>query len=241
MNKLPDVLDENKMPLHVAFIIDGNGRWAKKRGLSRSMGHKVGFNTLLKMVQEVRALGIKYMSVYCFSVDNWNRPQAEVDYLMQLFRDILNPRKYKKFKEGARINIMGDMSRFPEDIQANAKKAVLDSQNNTDLVLNLGLNYGGREEIVYAVNKLIAEGKTHITKEDISNNIYTAGQPDPDFIIRTSGELRLSNWMPWQSTYSEFYFPKIHWPAFNKKHLITALVEYQSRNRRFGAIKEEHK
>lgn len=241
MNKLPEVLDENKMPNHIAFIIDGNGRWAKKRGLSRSMGHKVGFNTLLKMVQEVRALGIKYMSVYCFSVDNWNRPQDEVDYLLQLFREILNPKKYKKYKDGARINIMGDMSKFPLDIQENAKKAVADSQNNTDLVLNLGLNYGGREEIVYAVNKLLAEGKTVITKEDISNNIYTAGQPDPDFIIRTSGELRLSNWMPWQSTYSEFYFPKIHWPAFNKKHLITALQEYQNRNRRFGAIKEENK
>ncbi len=228
----------NHLPNHIAYIIDGNGRWALKRGLSRSMGHKAGFKNLQKIVDETFKLGIKYVSIYGFSTENWNRPKEEVDFLCDLFREFVAS-DFSKEESYIRLNVMGDYARFPKDLVEELEKALERTKHNTKCVLNLGINYGGRDEIVYAVNNLIASGKKQVSAEDISNALYTKGQPDPDFIIRTSGEQRISNFMLWQSAYSEYYFPKIYWPAFNKKCLMEALAEYQKRNRRFGAIKEK--
>lgn len=227
-----------KLPTHIGFIIDGNGRWAKKRNLPRSQGHIKGFNRLEKVYKMVRELGIKYISIYAFSTENWNRPKEEVDGLMKLFRRVIKDFYNKNKYEDTRIEFFGDLNRFEEDIKTGALDIMERTKNNKDFHINICMNYGGREDIVQAVNKLIKQGKTLVTIEDISRNLYSKNCPDPDFIIRTSGECRLSNFMPWQSTYSELYFPKVLWPDFSKKDLIEAIKEYSSRDRRFGAIKE---
>ena len=234
-------LDKNRLPVHIAYIIDGNGRWAKKRGLPRSAGHKVGFATLQKMIYETFDMGIKVISIYGFSTENWNRPQEELDGLFNLFSQIFDEDIHKLNEKGVRIQIMGDYTKFPENVVNNCEKLINDTKHNDKFVLNLGINYGGRDELIRGINNLIQSGKTEITKEDIDGCLYTANLPPLDFCIRTSGEQRISNFMLWQIAYSELYFPKVYWPSFNKKHLIKALKVYQKRNRRFGAIKEEKK
>ena len=236
--KKMDKINPDKIPNHVAFIIDGNGRWAKKRGLIRSMGHRVGFDNVKTILNEVHALGIKYMSVYAFSTENWNRPQEEVDYLMDLFREMLNSDYLSDLSFKPKLNVCGDITKLARDIQELIKLRTKETENNTDLIFNLCINYGGRSEIVNAVNNIIKDGKKKITIEEFSNYLYTAGQPDPDLIIRTSGEYRISNFMLWQMAYSEFIFPKTFWPSFTKKDLYKCIVNYQKRNRRFGAIKK---
>lgn len=233
-----DKINPNKIPKHVAFIIDGNGRWAKKRGLIRSMGHRVGFDNVKTVLNEVYALGIKHMSVYAFSTENWNRPQEEVDFLMDLFREMLNSNYLNELSFKPKLNVCGDPAKFAPDIQKLIKERMEETKDNTDFVFNLCINYGGRSEIVNAVNNIIKDGKKAVTIEDFSNYLYTAGQPDPDLIIRTSGEYRISNFMLWQMAYSEFIFPKTYWPSFTKKDLYDCIVAYQKRNRRFGAIKK---
>lgn len=227
-----------KLPNHICFIIDGNGRWAKLHHLPRSQGHIKGFDKLGKTYKMVRELGIKYVSIYAFSTENWNRPKEEVDGLMKLFRkaisDFYNEKKYKD----CHIEFLGNLDKFDQDIRDGAMDIMEKTKDNTEFYINLCLNYGGREEIVHAVNQAIASGKTEITADDISANLYSKNSPDPDFVVRTSGEHRLSNFMPWQSTYAELYFPKVLWPDFGKNDLIEAIKEYSSRNRRFGAIKE---
>lgn len=230
-----------KLPTHIAFIIDGNGRWAKSRGLIRSLGHKAGLSRLEKNIKECfYGYGIPIVSVYAFSTENWNRPNDEVNYLMDLFRKYLGKRFLKKYPE-TRFNLMGDMSGLPEDIAKKAKNLMDLTKDRTKFILNLGINYSGQDELVIAVNKIIEEKIEHVTRQVISDHLFTRGQPPVDFMIRTSGEQRLSNFMLWQVAYAEFYFPKVHWPAFNSKQLYKALLEYQSRDRRFGAIKEEKK
>ena len=231
-------INPNKIPKHVAFIIDGNGRWAKQRGLIRSMGHRVGFDNVKTILNEVYALGIKHMSVYAFSTENWNRPQEEVDFLMDLFREMLKSDYLSELSFKPKLNICGDPSRFAPDIQKLIKERTKETENNDDFVFNLCINYGGRSEIVNAVNNIIKDGKKKVSIKDFSNYLYTAGQPDPDLIIRTSGEYRISNFMLWQMAYSEFIFPKTYWPSFTKKDLYKCIIAYQKRNRRFGAIKK---
>lgn len=235
--ELAELKTAYKLPNHICFIIDGNGRWAKNRHLPRSQGHIKGFDKLAKVYKMVREIGIKYVSIYAFSTENWNRPKEEVDGLMKLFRraikDFYNEKKYKD----CRIEFLGSLDKFDEDIKNSALDIMEKTKSNTDFHINVCMNYGGREDIVQAVNKLIKEGKTEVTIDDISQNLYTSNSPDPDFIVRTSGEHRLSNFMPWQSTYAELYFPKVLWPDFGKKDLIDAIKEYSSRDRRFGAIK----
>lgn len=233
-----DKINPNKIPKHVAFIIDGNGRWAKKRGLVRSMGHRVGFDNVKTILNEVYALGIKHMSVYAFSTENWNRPQEEVDFLMDLFREMLQSDYLNELSFKPKLNVCGDPTRFAPDIQKLIKERTKETENNTDFVFNLCINYGGRSEIVNAVNNIIKEGKKKVSIEEFSNYLYTVGQPDPDLIIRTSGEYRMSNFMLWQMAYSEFIFPKTYWPSFTKNDLYKCIVAYQKRNRRFGAIKK---
>lgn len=227
-----------KLPKHLALIIDGNGRWAKKRGLPRSMGHKSGFNRLEKISKECfYEYGIPIISVYCFSTENWNRPKDEVDYLREIFEKYVTKSFVKKYPE-VRLNVMGDYTQFGEKVTKNVKKIMEMTKDNTKYILNLGINYSGKDELVYAVNNIINEGITEVTREVIDDHLYTKGQPPVDFLIRTSGENRLSNFMLWQLAYAEFYFPKCHWPAFTSKQLEMALMEFQNRDRRFGAIKE---
>ena len=231
-----------KLPKHIAFIIDGNGRWAKKRGLTRSMGHKAGFNRLEKIVKECfYDYNIPAVSIYAFSTENWNRPQAEVDYLMDIFRKVLGTKRFRNKYPDVRLNLMGDINGLPEDIAKKAKKVMEETQENTKFTFNLGVNYSGQDELVHAVNDIIAEGVQKVDRSVIENHLYTKGQPPVDFCVRTSGENRLSNFMLWQLAYSELYFPKVCWPGFTSKHLFNALLEYQGRDRRFGAIKEENK
>lgn len=236
--ELEELKTAYKLPKHICFIIDGNGRWAKLRHLPRSQGHIKGADKMEKMYKMVRDTGIKYVSIYAFSTENWNRPKEEVDGLMKLFRKAINTFYNQKKYSDCRIEFLGDLSKFDADIRDSAMDIMERTKNNSAFHINLCLNYGGREDIVQAVNKLIAQGKTEITMADISANLYTKNSPDPDFIVRTSGEHRLSNFMPWQSTYAELYFPKVLWPDFGKKDLIEAIKEYSSRDRRFGAIKE---
>lgn len=231
--------DLKKLPKHIAFIIDGNGRWAKKRGLTRSMGHKAGFSRLEKAIKECfYEYNIPHVSIYCFSTENWNRPDDEVEYLMNIFRKMLNKRSISSKYPNVRINIMGEIEGLPEDIQRKAYKIMEDTKENTEYTLNLGVNYSGQSEIVTAVNNIIAEGIEKVDREIIAEHLYTKGQPPVDFCVRTSGEHRISNFMLWQLAYAELYFPKVCWPGFTSKHLLTALLEYQSRDRRFGAIKK---
>ncbi len=230
--------DLQKLPNHIAFIIDGNGRWAKERGLTRSMGHNAGIKTLDLIIKECfYTYGISAVSIYAFSTENWNRPKAEIDFLINAFRKYVSKDFLKKFPE-AKLNIMGDYTKFPDDLAKNAKKTIEATKNNTKFTLNLGINYSGQDELVYAVNNIVAEGIKDVSRQTIDNHLYTKGQPPLDFVVRTSGEQRLSNFMLWQIAYAELYFPKTYWPDFKKKELHEALKEYQSRDRRFGAIKE---
>ncbi len=228
-----------KLPNHIAFIIDGNGRWAKKKGLTRSMGHKAGFSRLEKIIKECFfEYNIPIVSIFAFSTENWNRPQEEVDYLMDIFRKMVNSRSYAKKYPDVRINFMGDLSRFPADIEKKARKLMEDTKNNTKYIYNIGINYSGQDELVHAINEIIDNKIEKVDREIIAEHLYTKGQPPVDFCVRTSGEYRLSNFMLWQLAYAELYFPKVCWPGFTSKHLYTSLLEYQSRDRRFGAIEK---
>ena len=227
-----------KIPQHIAFIIDGNGRWAKKRGLSRSMGHKSGFKRLEKITKECfYNYNIPHVSIYAFSSENWNRPQEEVDYLIDIFRQMVNTDYADKYPDVA-VNFIGDLSKFPDDIAQKAI-ALMEETKGRKYTYNVGINYSGQDELVYAINSIIHEGIQKVDRDTVANHLYTKGQPPVDFCVRTSGEYRLSNFMLWQLAYAELYFPKVYWPGFTSKHLYLSLLEYQSRDRRFGAIVEK--
>ena len=222
------------LPNHLGIIMDGNGRWAKKRGLPRTAGHKQGGQTFRLISQECADLGIKYVTFYAFSTENWKRPQEEVDTLMELFKDYLLEAKRDFIKAGNnKIKFIGEREGIREDLLELMDKAEAETADHTGTTVYLAINYGGRQEIVSAVNKLIAEGKQSVTEEDISDNIYTV--PECDLIIRPSGEQRLSNFLLWQAAYSEFWYSDVLWPDFKKVDLYKALSDFENRNRRFGA------
>ncbi len=231
--------NDPRMPKHVALIIDGNGRWAKRRGLPRSVGHKFGFENLKKHIEYAQELGIKNLSIYCFSKQNWNRPEKEVEFLMTTFNQMLDDYKKEYLDRDVRVVISGDMDdeRIEESVRNKAKELMELTKNKAGFVINACINYGGREEILKAVNEIIASGETNIDQKAFEKYLYTADLLPVDFIIRTSGEKRTSNFLPWQSTYSEWYFPKVLWPSFSKNDLVKALKSFMKRNRRFGAIK----
>lgn len=228
---------ERILPEHIAIIMDGNGRWAKKRHLPRTAGHAAGSKTFKDIARYGNKIGLKYMTVYAFSTENWKRPEEEVKNIMNILRDYL--KDTKNFKdENIKLTFIGDRSRLDGDIVELMAQAEKDSENATGMHLNIAINYGGRDEIVHAVKSIIESGtkKEEITEELISSKLYTAGQPDPDFIIRPSGEYRLSNYLIWQSAYAEFWFSDILWPDFTPKHLEKALDDFAKRNRRFGGV-----
>lgn len=230
-----------KLPQHIGFIIDGNGRWAKERGLPRTKGHEQGIKSLDTVIKTCfYQYGIPIVSIYAFSTENWNRPKTELDCLFKYFTKYLKTNDFVKKYPHVRLNIMGDYTKFPADLVKNAEQVLEATKNETQFILNLGINYSGQDELVRAVNLMLADGLTPtVTRETIQKYLYTAEQPLLDFVVRTSGEQRLSNFMLWQVSYAELYFPKTYWPAFGKEDLHTALLEYQRRDRRFGSIKEK--
>lgn len=228
------------VPRHIAFIIDGNGRWAKKRGLARMFGHREGVKTLEEIVYECARLGIEVVSVFGFSTENWNRPKPELDGLFDLFENFFDDEKCAEFSRlGIKIRIMGDYTKFPQNLVDNARRAIEATKNNTKMVLNMGINYGGHDDILHAINGMIDDGVKTVDAKTLESYLYTAGLPYPDFVVRTSGEQRISNFMLWQMAYSELYFPKMLWPDFHKKNLYKAIKNYNKRHRRFGAIKDD--
>ena len=228
---------ERSLPPHIAILMDGNGRWAKKRGLPRSAGHAAGAKTFKQIARYCNKIGIKYLTVYAFSTENWKRPETEVKGIMDLFRNYL--KDVDNFKgENIRLEFIGDREPLAEDIKKLMEHAEEESANATGLHLNMAINYGGRDELVHAVKAIIKEGipADKITEDVVSAHLYTAGQPDPDFIIRPSGEYRLSNYLIWQSAYAEYWFSDVLWPDFKPKHLDKALEDFSNRNRRFGGV-----
>lgn len=221
--------------LHVAIIMDGNGRWAINRKKPRSFGHKKGSDNVEKIADSAFKNGIKTLTLYAFSCENWSRPKQEVEELMRLLKVYLNKFIKKLVKNGIRLHISGDTSVFNDELKSVIKDGLEKTKNNTAHVLNIALNYGGRQEIVMAVNKLI-DNNEEITIEGISKNLYTYEFGEPDLIIRTGGECRLSNFLTFQSTYSELYFTDVLWPDFNEEDLKKALNEFYNRNRRYGGL-----
>jgi undecaprenyl diphosphate synthase len=235
-------IDFQHLPVHIGIIMDGNGRWAKRRGLPRSAGHSAGADTLKKIVTECNCMGIQYLTVYAFSTENWKRPKEEVDYLMKLLLDYLKNAEKNLAGENVVIRTIGSRKELSREIQEQIIKTEEFTKNNTGIVMNIALNYGSREEITMAARllaKKVQEGQIRpedITEDMLASSLYTSGQPDPDFIIRTSGEMRLSNFLLWQAGYSEFWFTKKLWPDFSKKDLMDAIYDYQHRGRRFGGV-----
>lgn len=229
------------LPTHIGIIMDGNRRWAKNHFLPTLQGHSRGAETLKSICLYCNKIGIKYLTVYAFSTENWKRSENEIEYLMKLFKKYLTEIIEDKLgAENIKINILGDTSKFSEELKDLILKIEEKSSKNTGIVLNVALNYGGRQEMIKTVNSIISDfenkkiDKQNITEEYISSKTYFSNQPDPDLIIRTAGEKRLSNFMMWQSVYSELYFTSVLWPDFNEKELDKAIEEYSKRVRRFG-------
>lgn len=234
-------MEEKNMPKHIAIIMDGNRRWAKARNLPIKAGHKAGAETLKKVVRYANKIGIKYMTVYAFSTENWKRSAEEVSALMLLLENYLNDFTKEADTENIVIRVLGDLTPLSENLRDGIKRAIERTKDNTGIIFNIALNYGGRNEITNAVKEIakqVKEGKLNIediTEETVSNNLYTKNIPDPDLLIRTSGEIRLSGFLPWQSVYSEFLFIDKLWPDFSEKDLDEAIKVYEKRNRKFGA------
>ena len=236
-------IDMDRIPNHVAIIMDGNGRWAKARNLPRSMGHKAGMETIRKVLKECVRLGVKNLTLYAFSTENWSRPKDEVGAIMKLLVTYLNKELKECNENGVKMNVLGDISRLPQECQDALNNAFEVTKDNTTINLNFALNYGGRDEIIRAV-KLIADdikcdkiNIEEINEELFGTYLYTKGIPDPDLIIRPSGEQRLSNFLLWQCAYSEFWYSDINWPDFKEADLRKAIYDYQQRDRRFGKVK----
>lgn len=229
---------ENRiLPEHIGIIMDGNGRWAKRRALPRSAGHSAGAKNFRVITRYCNKIGIKYLTVYAFSTENWKRPDEEVTALMKLFKEYLNEALRDFREENIKTRFIGDVSAFSTELQELIRETEDLSSDKTGLVLNIAMNYGGRAELLAAYNRLLKSGQTDVSEQDISAALYTSGQPDPDLIIRPSGEYRTSNFLLWQSAYSEYVFMKdILWPDFTTENLEEAIDEYCKRNRRYGGV-----
>ena len=229
-----------KIPTHVGLIMDGNGRWATQRGLPRLAGHKAGVENVKPTVLAAKKFGIKYLTFYAFSTENWKRPQDEVSGIMNLLSIFIDKEVHNLHKEGVRILHIGRRERLDQGLRKKIEGAIDLTKDNTTITVQMGLDYGGRDEITQAVRKIVASGVSpeEVTEELISQNLYTVGIPDPDLIIRTSGEMRTSNFLIWQSAYSEWIFPETYWPDFTEQVFWQMLVEYSRRDRRYGGVSQ---
>lgn len=229
-------VDKSRLPRHIAIIMDGNGRWAKKRGLPRTAGHKVGAETFRKIALYCKALGVEYLTIYAFSTENWKRPADEVSTLMSLLKKYMQEAIDTMERDQMKLRFFGDLSALSPELQALAHKANEVADRVEGFQANLCINYGGRDEILHAARECAAAGE-EMTEENLERHLYSAGIPDPELIIRPGGELRLSNFLLWQCAYSEFYFCDTLWPDFGKRDLDEAIVAFQQRDRRFGGVK----
>lgn len=234
-------MEQENLPKHIAIIMDGNRRWAKSKGIPVGLGHKEGAKTLEKIVRYAKNIGIKYITVYAFSTENWKRSKEEVSTLMNLMMSYLESYSKRADLENIKVKILGNRQELSSKMNELIQKCMERTKDNTGITFNIALNYGGRDEILGAVKKIAEKVQNNevkiedITEQTISDNLYTKGQPDPDLLIRTSGEIRLSNFLPWQLVYTEFVFIEKNWPDFNEKDLDKAIEIYQKRNRKFGA------
>lgn len=245
MESYIDKIDKNRLPEHIAIIMDGNGRWAKAQGLDRSYGHKKGVDTVRTITEAASELGIKYLTLYTFSTENWNRPQEEIDALMSLMVMAIERETPDLIKNNVRLQAIGNIARMPEEVRQRLNKCISDTASGTGVTLVLALSYSSRWEIVEAVKKIATSVKNgeisieSINEDTISKSLTTASIPDPDLLIRTGGEERISNFLMWQISYSELYFTPEYWPDFNKESLCKAICDYQMRERRFGKTSEQ--
>jgi undecaprenyl diphosphate synthase len=240
MSSYKDKIDKTRLPKHIAIIMDGNGRWAKERGYDRIFGHQNGVTSVRETTEAAAEIGIEYLTLYAFSTENWNRPQSEVDALMELLIDTIEKETPTLNKNNVRLMAIGDLSRLPEGAAAKLQRCITQTSENTGLTLVLALSYSARWEITTALKNICREvlagtySIDEINDELISKHLTTGSIPDPDLMIRTSGEERISNFLLWQIAYSELYFTKTHWPAFRKENFYEAICEFQQRERRFG-------
>ncbi len=237
---VPDGLPKN-IPRHIAVIMDGNGRWAKAHNLPRLAGHRAGTENLRRVIEGCVEYGVAYLTIYAFSTENWERPEEEVKGLMMIVEDVIDRELKELHRNGVQLRHIGRMEGLSPFLQKKVKDAIAQTRENKRLILNIAFNYGGRDELVCAVREIIREGISADAVDEalIGNHLFTAGIPDPDLVVRTSGEMRVSNFLIWQSAYSEWYFPAVLWPDFDKEELRKALWEYSSRDRRFGGIHTE--
>jgi undecaprenyl diphosphate synthase len=237
-----DALPE-KIPTHIGIIMDGNGRWALARGLPRMAGHRAGTENLRRIIEACIEFGIKYLTIYAFSTENWGRPNAEVQGLMRIFENVIDSEIQELHDQGVRLRHLGRLDRLRPSFREKVLEAMEYTKDNDRLILNIAFNYGGRDEIVCAIQAMIRDGvkAEQVSDEMVSQYLFTAGVPDPDMIIRTSGELRGSNFLIWQGAYSEWYFPATYWPDFDRQELLKALEEYSRRERRYGLTAEQVK
>lgn len=245
---LAQALDPERLPRHVAIIMDGNGRWAQQRNLPRVAGHRAGLESVKVVVETAARAGIQHLTLYAFSLENWKRPPEEVNTLWQLLHQFLDAELPNLKEAGIRLNVIGRVHGLPEDVREKVEEAVRQTENNRGLQVNVALNYGGRAEIVDAVNALLQQAREAGTLQElvvdelmIEANLYTAGIPDPDLLIRTSGEMRISNFLLWQIAYTELYVTSTLWPDFDRTEFLRALLDYQRRERRFGGISPKAK
>jgi len=237
-----EILKKGNIPEHVGIIMDGNGRWAARRNLPRVMGHRAGVGSLRQVIKTSVEVGVRHLTVFAFSSENWDRPKNEVDFLMELFVDCLEEELESLNSNGVRIKIIGDRDKSPKEVMDSFRNAEQVTRFNQKLVFNIAFNYGSRQEIISAAKNICADvcgkklGIGSIDEEIFSSYLYTKGCPDPDLIIRTSGEYRISNFLLWQSAYTEFYFTKTLWPDFDRNCYLKAIQSYQKRNRRFGKV-----
>ncbi len=240
-----NAVDSRRLPAHIAIIMDGNGRWAAQHTLGRIAGHREGAESVRVVVRTCRELGIAYLTLFAFSVENWLRPAQEVEALMRLLQEYLRSELHELRDNGIRLLTVGNLSHLRDPIQRVLAEAIKQTAHNRDMVLNIAVSYGGRDEIVQAARRLAEDVRAgrlapeDVTKERFSQYLYTAGMPDPDLLIRTSGEYRISNFLLWQAAYTEFYFTDVLWPDFRRQQLIDAIAEFQRRERRFGRTGEQ--
>jgi len=233
-----DTSSSSKIPTHVAIIMDGNGRWALSRGLPRLVGHRAGTENLRRIIRACVEFGVKYLTIYAFSTENWGRPREEIDGLMHILEDVIDKELAELHQEGVQLRHIGRLERLDPKIQEKVLHAIALTKNNQRLILSVAFNYGGRDEIICAIRKMIKDGiePDAVNEELVNHYLFTAGVPDPDLIIRTSGELRISNFLIWQAAYSEWYVTPTYWPDFNKEEFRKALDTYAQRDRRFGGL-----